>query len=83
MSSFRRIQNGYLIAPRRGVIPTPPEGYEVAHGDPYVFLPKLPECSLREKRLIKRSCCGTTERLYCKNREEFTTRLNCQECKNA
>jgi len=82
MSQFRKIQNGYLIAPRRGPTPTPPEGYEIASGDPYVFLPKLAICEFREKRFIKRSCCGSVERLFCKNKDTFVTRLQCQECKN-
>ena len=82
MTQFRKIQDGYIIAPRRGGKPTPPEGYEVAFGDPYVFLPILLPCIQREKRIIRQSCCGESERLYCLTRDSYVTRLICQECAN-
>lgn len=83
MTQFRKISNGFLIAPRRGEIPTPPDGYEVAVGDPFVFLPVLPNCDYRERRIIQRSCCGAMERVFCNKIHEFTTRTGCQECKNS
>lgn len=82
-TQFRKVDNGYLIAPRRGEIPTPPEGYEVAFGDPFVFLPLLKKCKHRDRRIIKRSCCGPTERLFCIQKESYITRLQCQECTSA
>ena len=82
MTDFRKLANGYLIAPHRGYPPTPPEGYEAAYGDPYVFLPKLPDCPHRDKKLIPRSCCGgVIERLYCVLTAEYKKRTDCAECK--
>ena len=83
MTQFRKLQNGYLIAPRRGGTPVPPEGYEIAFGDPYVFLPILVNCKHREKRIVRKSCCGSVERIFCKKLDSFTTRQNCQECLHA
>ena len=83
MTKFRTIQDGYMLAPRRGPAPEPPEGYEVAAGDPYIFLPKLPLCGNRAKKYIKRSCCGNIERMFCEEKNDYTTRLKCRECKNA
>lgn len=79
---FRKLENGYLIAPRRGEAPPPPEGYEAAFGDPFVFLPKLNDCKYRGSRIIKRSCCDPIQKLTCSlnGSEEFTTRLKCQGC---
>ena len=82
-TQFRKLENGYLIAPRRGIVPIPPEGYEVAFGDPFVFLPKLDFCEYRERRIIKRACCGNTERLFCKGKDSYVTRVQCQECMHA
>jgi len=83
LTQFRKLENGFLIAPRRGETPMPPEGYEVAFGDPYVFLPILIKCKYREKRIIKRSCCEPMERIFCGKQQAFATRLQCQECKDA
>ena len=82
MTQFRRLDNGYLIAPKRGTPPVPPDGYEAAYGDPFVFLPSMPECADREKRVIKRSCCDPIQRLFCKLEQQFVTRLHCQGCDN-
>jgi hypothetical protein len=81
--NFRKLENGYLIAPRRGVPPPPPEGYETAYGDKFVFLPVLSACVYREKKIIKRSCCDPVERLFCIHHDTFVTRLRCQGCTDA
>ena len=77
---FRQLPNGYLMAPQRGIPPEPPEGYERAAGEPFMFLPILPECSYREMRAIHRECCGTVTKILCNDRNEFVTRLDCKEC---
>ena len=82
-TQFRKLQNGYLIAPRRGTIPEPPEGYEAAFGDPFVLLPILTLCKFRERRIVKRSCCEPTERIFCLKQQTYATRLQCQGCKDA
>jgi len=80
MADFRTHPNGYLIAPRRGPAPPCPEGYEQAPGDPYTFLPKIEICEHRGFKAVARACCGSSQRLFCKRREEFTSRQECHKC---
>ena len=81
MAEFRELSNGFLVAPQRGDPPEPPEGYERLTGEQYVFAPILPSCEYREKRLIRRGCCGgTSERFYCHKTNTFVSRYFCVGC---
>ena len=75
---MRKLSNGFLIFPHRGDPPSV-EGYEPA-SDPYVLMPVMPECSYRGETIVRRQCCGDTERLTCELYGEFTTRQNCIAC---
>ena len=81
MTRIRQVDTGVLIAPRRGEAPDPPEGYEAAPGDPYVFLKILPDCTDREIKTVNKACCGPTERVYCHDQDGYVMRSDCHECK--
>ena len=68
------------MAPQRGIPPEAPEGYEQAPGEPFMFLPILPDCRYRELRVVHRKCCGNITRMVCQDRGIFVTRLDCMEC---
>ena len=83
MVSFRKLSNGFLIAPQRGLPPNPPEGYENVHGEDFVFAPILPDCEGRERRTFKRGCCGAVEKFYCQKNQTYVSRYKCEGCKDA
>ena len=85
MVSFRKLSNGFLVAPQRGDPPDPPEGYERMHGEQYVFAPIMPACKYRERRLIKKTTCcgGQSERFFCLKNSTFVSRYFCAECTDA
>jgi len=77
---MKEIQNGYLEADRTKSPPARVPGYEAAFGDPYVFLPELPACDFRTKKLVVESCCGATEKTHCSELDAFVTREQCLKC---
>jgi hypothetical protein len=85
VADFRKLSNGFLIAPQRGTPPEPPEGYERMHGEQYVFAPIMTICKYRERRLVKRGgCCGgTLEKFWCLLKKTYVSRYFCKECKDA
>ena len=77
---MRKLSNGYLIAPRRGSPPVPPDGYEQIPGDPYSFRPLIPECEYREIQPPRSYCCGQSDKLFCKAASKRVIRITCVEC---
>jgi len=75
------LDNGYLEADRSIAPPMAPDGFEVAFGDPYVFLPVLPPCRDRTKKIVVSECCGATEKILCQNKQDHVTRGECAGCK--
>lgn len=80
---FRELPNGYLVAPHRGDSPKPPEGYELAYGEQYVFAPILLDCEYRQVRTVTHGCCGKKQKIYCNDKKTYIGRKRCSECANA
>jgi len=80
MITFRKHSAGYLLAPRRGIPPPAPDGYERAEGDPFVFLPILDFCQYREKIIVNTSCCGNVLKTQCTKYIKLVTRADCKTC---
>jgi hypothetical protein len=69
------------MAPRRGKPPPVPEGYEIAPGDPFVFILRMPDCDQRYWDETKcKKCPGTQPIMTCRVVEKRTTRTLCVEC---
>ena len=83
MPQFRKVSNGFLVAPHRGVPPEPPEGYERYLGQNFVFAPKVEPCDFRDRVMKKSGCCGSKETITCKRDNKIITLNICKECKDA
>jgi hypothetical protein len=71
-----RVVGPYVIYPKRGKPPPPPEGY-IRTDDPFVFVKELSPCRRRSERLTKTSCC-TSVKLYCIDEQIVYT--DCIDC---
>jgi len=72
----------FLVGDLMEAPPVCPEGFERSQDNEYVLLKKLPNCSVRDKRIVERTCCGKTERIHCKSKEHLVTRKDCLLCDN-
>ena len=78
---MRVTREGSITFPHRGLPPNPPDGYERDSGDPFLFHPILEDCSFREIKSIKTSCCPEgVRRLFCNQLNEQVNRGICKEC---
>lgn len=57
MPNFIRNYDGSITFKKRGMPPMEVPGFEVDEGDPYHFIPILPECEHRGTTKIKIPCC--------------------------
>ena len=79
MGQYRKIGNGSLSAPVRGLPPKVPNGYVRDDKDPYIFHLGIEDCEHRDtRRNIFESCTG--EVLFCKQKNKTVTRLQCKRC---
>jgi hypothetical protein len=78
---LRKLSNGTLIAPTRGVPPPAPDGYVQDPGNMYVYLPYNYTCDKRKEIPINnRSCgCKMTVVMCLLNKEKVHPDM-CKEC---
>ena len=70
----------FLIGDPMEAPPVCHEGFERAPDNEFVLLKKLPECTLREEKLITKRCCGETRRIFCGRTKAIVTRKDCLDC---
>ena len=80
---FRRLSNGDLVVPNRGVPPPAPEGYFQDLHYAHIYHPLTFNCKHRFTIVHnKPSCSCTYIRHVCKLDNEVITPEKCEECKD-
>jgi len=77
---FRQMDDGTLLAPKRGAPPPAPEGYMRSKGDPFTFYPVLLSCPYREEKVKQRGCCDDIGYTFCNKLKMSVTRASCVKC---
>lgn len=75
----RKLSDGTLVYPHRGIPPVPKEGYMADPGDPFTHFLTLKPCFHRFEQLVSTSCCTELHR-RCAAKDKRVNRLDCQDC---
>ena len=81
---WRMLDNGNLLAPRRGKAPLCPDDYTVVPGsNGFIITPILVECEHRiiESGKKSRCCEKTSDRMICNIIKQTVFPKHCKECK--